>query len=91
MQMNILIIRAFVKIREVIATHIDLARAIEDIGRRQEDQAEQIAASSPLTSHDKPVISVRQNRCSGRAYLHFMANAQLIAQGHSVWLWRVVS
>jgi hypothetical protein len=43
-QVNILIVRAFVKLREVLATHIDLARAIEDIGRRQEEQGEQIAA-----------------------------------------------
>ena len=43
-QMNILIVRAFVKLREVLATHKDLARAIEDMGRRQEEQGEQIAA-----------------------------------------------
>ena len=29
-QMNILIIRAFVKLREVLATHKDLARKMED-------------------------------------------------------------
>jgi hypothetical protein len=40
-QMNILIVRAFVKLRGVLATHKDLARAIEDMGRRQ---GEQIAA-----------------------------------------------
>jgi hypothetical protein len=43
-QMNILIMRAFVKLREVLATHIDLARAIEDIRRRQDEQGEQITA-----------------------------------------------
>ena len=42
--MNILIIRAFVKLREILATHKDIARAIEDIRRRQEEQGEQIAA-----------------------------------------------
>ena len=41
-QMNILIIRTFVKLREMLATHRDLARAIEDIRRRQEEQGEQI-------------------------------------------------
>jgi hypothetical protein len=29
--MNILIVRAFVKLREILATHKDLARAIEDL------------------------------------------------------------
>lgn len=43
-QMNILIMRAFVKLREVLATHKDLARVIEDIWRRQEEQGEQITA-----------------------------------------------
>lgn len=42
--MNILIMRAFVKLRELLATHKDLARAIEDIRRRQEEQGEQITA-----------------------------------------------
>ncbi len=43
-QMNILIVRAFVRLREILATHKDLARAIEDIGRRQEEHSEQINA-----------------------------------------------
>jgi hypothetical protein len=43
-QMNILIIKAFIKLRDILATHKDLARAIEDIGRRQEEQGEQITA-----------------------------------------------
>jgi hypothetical protein len=43
-QMNILIMRAFVRLREMLATHKDLARAIEDIRRRQEEQGEQITA-----------------------------------------------
>jgi len=43
-RMNIIIMRAFVKLREILATHKDLARAIEDIGRRQEEQGEQITA-----------------------------------------------
>ena len=34
-RMNILIMPAFVRLREMIATHKDLARATEDIGRRQ--------------------------------------------------------
>ncbi len=43
-QMNIFIIRAFVKLREILATHKDLARAIEDLGRKQDEQGEQITA-----------------------------------------------
>ena len=42
--MNILIIRAFVKLREIFSTHKDLAHAIEDIRRRQEEQGDQITA-----------------------------------------------
>jgi hypothetical protein len=43
-QMNILIIRAFVRLREILATHKDLARAIEDMQRRQEEHGDQITA-----------------------------------------------
>lgn len=43
-RMNILIMRAFVRLREILATHKDLAGTIEDIRRRQEEQGEQIAA-----------------------------------------------
>jgi phage regulator Rha-like protein len=41
-QMNILIIRAFVKLREVLATHKDLARKIEDLERLQKEHSAQI-------------------------------------------------
>ncbi len=43
-QMNILIIRAFVKLRELLATHKDLARKIEDLERQQKKYGEQLAA-----------------------------------------------
>lgn len=43
-QMNILIIRAFVRLRELLATHQDLAREIDELRRRQEEQGAQIAA-----------------------------------------------
>ena len=43
-RMNILIMRAFVRLREILATHKDLARALEDIRRRQDEQGEQITA-----------------------------------------------
>ena len=38
-QMNILIMRAFVKLREVLATHKDLARRIEQIEATQEEHS----------------------------------------------------
>jgi ORF6N domain len=43
-QMNTLIVRAFVKLREMLASHRELVRAIEDIRRKQEKHGEQIAA-----------------------------------------------
>jgi hypothetical protein len=43
-EMNILIIRAFIKLREMIATHKDLARKIEDIERQQKKHSQQLAA-----------------------------------------------
>ena len=43
-EMNILIMRAFVRLREVLATHKHLARAIEDIRRKQDEHGEQITA-----------------------------------------------
>jgi hypothetical protein len=43
-RMNIMIMRAFVRLREILATHKDLAQAIEDIRRRQDGQGEQITA-----------------------------------------------
>ena len=42
--MNILIIRAFVKLRQVLATHKDLARKMEDLERQQKEHSRQIAA-----------------------------------------------
>jgi len=38
-QMNIVIIRAFMRLREVLATHKELARKIEQLSAKQEDQA----------------------------------------------------
>jgi phage regulator Rha-like protein len=41
-QMNILIVRAFVRLREVLATHRDLARKLENLERRHTEQATRI-------------------------------------------------
>jgi hypothetical protein len=43
-QMNILIIRAFVKLRETLTTHKDLARKMADLERQQREHSQQIAA-----------------------------------------------
>ena len=43
-QMNIVIIRAFVRLREIFATHKDLSHTIEEIRRRQDEQGEQITS-----------------------------------------------
>ena len=43
-QMNILIIRAFIKLRQLLATHKDLARKIEELERTQQKQGQQVAA-----------------------------------------------
>jgi hypothetical protein len=38
-QMNIIIIRTFIKLRELLATHKDLARQIEKLSATQKDHA----------------------------------------------------
>ncbi len=43
-QMNILVIRAFVRLREIISTHKDLTRKMQDLERKQQTQGAQIAA-----------------------------------------------
>lgn len=43
-QMNILIVRAFIKLREMLSTHRDLARKISDLERKQRTQGEHLAA-----------------------------------------------
>jgi hypothetical protein len=47
-QMNILIMRAFVKLREVLATHKDLARKIEQLEASQRQQARTQAEHSSI-------------------------------------------
>ena len=43
-QMNILIVRAFVALREMLATNKELGRKIEDLERQQKEHGEQLAA-----------------------------------------------
>ena len=43
-QLNILIIRAFVKLGQMLATHKDLSRKIEDLERQQKEHGQELAA-----------------------------------------------
>jgi len=45
--MNILIIRAFVKLREILATHKDLARKIEELARASRGAARLDSSPTP--------------------------------------------
>lgn len=42
--MNILVVRAFIRLREVLASHRELAHKIEELEREQSMQRNQIAA-----------------------------------------------
>jgi hypothetical protein len=42
--MNILIIRTFIKLREKLTTHTELARKVEEIERQQKEHGNQLAA-----------------------------------------------
>ena len=43
-QVNVVIVRAFVKLREILATHKDLARKLEDLERKYREHDAQIKA-----------------------------------------------
>jgi hypothetical protein len=58
-QMNLLIIRAFIRLREILATHKDLARKLEALERTQQEQGAQIAAVYNLV---KKLMSPRKSR-----------------------------
>jgi hypothetical protein len=75
--MNILIIRAFVKLREILATHKDLAGKIEELGLQQEVQASHIANINEiiksLTSHPqqpkrRPIGFLADTDINGRKF-----------------------
>jgi hypothetical protein len=63
-EMNILIIRAFIRLREILATHKDIARKIEDLERKQQAQGAQITAVYNLIKR-LVVPSKRQRRPIG--------------------------
>jgi len=47
-QMNIFIMRAFVKLRELLATHTDLARKMEELEKEQKKQGDHLLAVSSV-------------------------------------------
>jgi hypothetical protein len=49
-QMNIVIIRAFIKLREVLATHKDLARKIDDLEDKYQEHDHELKWSSTLSA-----------------------------------------
>ena len=42
-QMSIFVVRAFIRMRQYLATHKDLARKMEDLERKQNEQGTQLA------------------------------------------------
>jgi hypothetical protein len=67
-QMNILIVRAFVKLREMLASHRDLARKIERLEHSQKDQSEVLSiVVKDIQSLERRVMSGFKNlRAPGR-------------------------
>jgi phage regulator Rha-like protein len=60
-QMNILIIRAFIKLREMLASHKDIARKIEDLERQQREHGEQLdAVYSIVTQLIEPPVQPKR-------------------------------
>lgn len=57
-QMNIFIMRAFVKLREMLATHKDLALKIDELEKTQKKQGEKLIAVFSLLKRlsDEPVV-----------------------------------
>jgi phage regulator Rha-like protein len=61
-QMSILIVRAFVKLRELVATHKDLARKIEQLETAQkQNESTQQQHSTVLQRHANILVSVVQD------------------------------
>ena len=50
-EVNIAIMRTFVRLRQLLATHEDLARQLEDLRWRQEEQGQQIQAVFETIQH----------------------------------------
>lgn len=50
-QMSIFIVRAFIKMREMLATHADLALKIGEIERKQKEHGDQLSAVYSVVKH----------------------------------------
>ena len=61
-QVNLRIIRAFIALRETLATHKDLARKIEDLQRKQKQHGEQLGAVYSIVKSliDAPALPKRR-------------------------------
>jgi hypothetical protein len=71
-QMSILIIRAFVNLREMLATHKDLARKIEDLERQQKKHIVVFVVlavqKTPIPENSRPIVAIdRRRTVSGKA------------------------
>jgi hypothetical protein len=66
--MNILIIRAFIKLREMLATHKDLARKVEELERQQKVNGSQLAAVYSMVKRliEIPTKSPKPNKITAR-------------------------
>ena len=80
--MNILIIRAFVRLREILATHKDLARKIEELELQQEVQASQIAAASFDRRPQNASVAVEW-LSRWNVYRHSLLRIRLTSFGHA--------
>ena len=60
--MNIFIMRAFVKLREMLATHTDLAQRMKELEREQKKHGEHIVAVSSVLRRlmEEPVKEKRK-------------------------------
>ena len=59
-QVNIAIMRTFVKLRELMATHKDLARKLEDLERKYDGQFQVVfnAIRQLIAAEDKPIKKI---------------------------------
>jgi len=59
-QVNIAIMRAFVRLREMLASHRDLARKLEEMEKRYDAQFKVVfdAIAQLMTSPDKPLRGI---------------------------------
>jgi len=64
-QTNVLIVRALVRLREMLATHRDLARKIEDVECKQKEHGQQLSAVYSLVKRRLFVPPRKRERTIG--------------------------